>query len=186
MHALPDDIAKYKGKYDQGYDPIRRAQFKLERQMGLISRDWDLSKEEGDWAKVRNKEWEAGCMEVYAAMIDRMDQNIGRIIQTSRLGQLDNTLVLFLQDNGGNYEPVGRGKPPAGPPVLLKPQSDDYIQMTNRPDNARCQAGSRRSGRDARNRPIPTSPMAETGQTSAIRRFANTSILCMKAAFPRR
>jgi len=138
MHALPEDIAKYKGKYDQGYDPIRRARFERERQMGLISRDWDLSKEEGDWAKVRNKEWEARCMEVYAAMIDRMDQNIGRIIQTLRdQGQLDNTLVLFLQDNGGNYEPVGRGKPPAGPPVLLKPQGDDYIQMTNRPRQTR-------------------------------------------------
>ena len=62
-----------------------------------------------DWASVKDKKWEAGCMEVYAAMIDRMDQNIGKLItELKRNGQFDDTLILFLQDNGGCAEPQGR------------------------------------------------------------------------------
>lgn len=140
MHALPEDIAKYHGKYDQGYEPIRRARFEREKQMGLISRDWDLSDQAGDWSKVADKAWEARCMEVYAAMLDRMDQNIGRIVQTLRTeGQFDNTLLLFLQDNGGNYEPVGRGRAPARPipPGGFKPQSENFIQLAARPPQTR-------------------------------------------------
>ena len=53
-----------------------------------------------------DKKWEAACMEVYAAMIDRMDQGIGKIVaELKRTGQFDNTLILFLQDNGGCAEP---------------------------------------------------------------------------------
>ena len=56
-----------------------------------------------------NKEREAACMEVYAAMVDRMDQGIGKIVaELKRTGQLDNTLILFLQDNGGCAEEMGR------------------------------------------------------------------------------
>jgi arylsulfatase len=109
MHALERDIARYKGKYDAGYEPIRRARFEREKQLGLIDPRWDLSEQAGDWEKVKNKAWEARCMEVYAAMIDCMDQGIGRIVDSLRqTGQLDNTLILFLQDNGGNYEATGR------------------------------------------------------------------------------
>jgi arylsulfatase A-like enzyme len=109
MQALPEDIAKYKGVYDAGYEPVRRARFEREKKLGLIDPSWDLSPQFGQWDKVADKSWEARGMEVYAAMLDRMDQNIGRIVQTLRdRKQLDNTLVLYLQDNGGNYEPTGR------------------------------------------------------------------------------
>jgi len=109
MQALPEDIAKYKGVYDAGYEPIRRARFEREKKLGLIDPSWDLSPQFGQWDKVADKAWEARGMEVYAAMLDRMDQNIGRIVQTLRDGkQLDNTLLLYLQDNGGNYEATGR------------------------------------------------------------------------------
>lgn len=109
MHALEEDIAKYKGKYDGGYDPIRKARFDRMRTMGLIDPAWKLTPQAGNWDKVENKAWEARCMEVYAAMIDRMDQGIGRIVEQLRQGgQLDNTLILFLQDNGGCAEVVGR------------------------------------------------------------------------------
>src|SRR5256714_664350 len=80
MHALEEDIAKYKGKYDGGYEPIRRARFERANRLGLIAADAELSPTAGDWDKVENKAWEARCMEVYAAMIDRMDQGIGRIV----------------------------------------------------------------------------------------------------------
>ena len=77
--------------------------------MGLIRKDWDLSPQAGDWEKVENKEWEARCMEVYAAMIDTMDQGIGRVVaELKKQGAFDNTLILFLQDNGGCAEAMGR------------------------------------------------------------------------------
>lgn len=109
MHALPEDIAKYKGKYDGGYEPIRKARFAKAAKMGLVNSDQGVSPQAGNWDKVTDKAWEAAGMEVYAAMIDRMDQGIGKLVEElKRTGQFDNTLILFLQDNGGCAEPMGR------------------------------------------------------------------------------
>ncbi len=117
MHALEEDIEPYHGRYDAGYAPVRRARFQRLREMGLIDPAWDLSPREGDWDAVEHKAWEARCMEVYAAMITNMDTGIGRIVDTlERNGQLDDTLLFFLQDNGACQEGVGRrgdGKRPA-------------------------------------------------------------------------
>jgi arylsulfatase len=109
MHALPEDIAKYKGVYDRGYGPIREERNARMKELGLVDPSWKLSPMAGDWNNVPNKEWEARCMEVYAAMVDRMDQGIGRIVAALKAsGQWDNTLILFLQDNGGCAEATGR------------------------------------------------------------------------------
>ena len=117
MHALEKDIAKYRGKYDDGYTPVRQARFRRLKQMGLIRDSWDLAPRVGQWDTVKHQRWESRCMEVYAAMVDNMDQGIGRIVNSlERNQQLDNTLILFLQDNGGCQEGVGRrgnGKRPA-------------------------------------------------------------------------
>src|SRR4051812_48539492 len=80
MHARPEDIAKYNGKYDAGYEPIRAARLERMRKMGVIKPEWKLTTQAGDWDKVTDKAWEARCMEVYAAMVDRMDQNVGKIV----------------------------------------------------------------------------------------------------------
>ncbi|MBD3675270.1 MAG: arylsulfatase [Planctomycetaceae bacterium] len=109
MHALPQDIAKYKGKYDAGYGAIRKARYERMKKMGLIKPEWKLSPQAWEWGHIEEEEWEVRCMEVYAAMIDRMDQGIGRIVRTlEQQGQLDNTLILFFQDNGGCAEGLGR------------------------------------------------------------------------------
>lgn len=109
MHALPQDIAKYKGKYDAGYEPIRAARFEKAAKLGLIDPAQKLSPAPHTWAGVANKPREAACMEVYAAMVDRMDQGVGRILaELRRTGRLDNTLILYLQDNGGCAELMGR------------------------------------------------------------------------------
>jgi arylsulfatase len=109
MHALERDIAKYSGKYDSGYDAIRRERFERMKKLGLIDPAWQFTRTVGDWESVKNHDWEARCMEVYAAMIDSMDQGIGRIVaQLKQQKQLDNTLIFFLQDNGGCAETVGR------------------------------------------------------------------------------
>jgi arylsulfatase len=117
MHALDEDVAKYRGKYDKGYEAVRRARFEKAKKLGLIDPKWELSPTAGDWGAVKDKAWEARCMEVYAAMVDRMDQGVGRIVaELKKGGQLDNTLLLFLQDNGGCAEEVGRAaKGKAGP-----------------------------------------------------------------------
>ncbi len=139
MQALPEDIARYKGVYDGGYEPIRQARFEREKKQGLIDPAWDLSPRFGQWEKVADKSWEARGMEVYAAMLDRMDQNIGRIVQALRdRGQLDNTLLLYLQDNGGNYEPTGRdGKERRADRATLTPQPAAMIQTQMRPRQTR-------------------------------------------------
>jgi arylsulfatase A-like enzyme len=143
MHALEEDIAKYKGKYDAGYEPIRRARFERSKQLGLISADAELSRTAGNWDTVENKAWESRCMEVYAAMIDRMDQGIARIVaELERTGRLDNTLIFFLQDNGGCAEVTGRklteGVPverPAKPP--LAPLAADFVDTVVQPKRTR-------------------------------------------------
>ncbi|MGH9840406.1 MAG: arylsulfatase [Blastocatellia bacterium] len=109
MHARERDIAKYKGKYAQGYEPIRKARYERAKKLGLIDPQWRMSPQAGDWAQVKDKAWEARGMEVYAAMVDAMDRGIGRIIaELKRQGQFDNTLLFFLQDNGGCAEVTGR------------------------------------------------------------------------------
>jgi arylsulfatase A-like enzyme len=110
MHALEKDIEKYKGKYDVGYEAIRAARAKKMKELGIFPDAWEMSPLAGkSWSEVENKAWEARCMEVYAAMIDNMDQGIGRILaELKRKGELDNTIIMFLQDNGGCHEGYGR------------------------------------------------------------------------------
>jgi arylsulfatase len=109
MHALPEDIARYKGKYDVGYEAIRKSRHAKAVELGLIPPDLPLTKSVGNWDSIEDKAWEAACMEVYAAMVDRMDQGIGRIVQELKhQGVLDNTLIFYMQDNGGCAEAMGR------------------------------------------------------------------------------
>ncbi|MGB2823883.1 MAG: arylsulfatase [Phycisphaerae bacterium] len=121
LHAWPEDIAKYKGKYMCGWDKLREQRYARIVEMGLIDRKYAMSpRDDGvaKWEDVADKEeWDLK-MAVYAAMIDRMDQNIGRIMDKVRqLGKEDNTLVLFLADNGGCAERVH--KTPNIPPGAL-------------------------------------------------------------------
>ena len=109
MHALPEDIAKYRGRYDAGYGAIRQARFEKGARLGVIDPGQSLSPQAGDWASVPDKQWEAAGMEVYAAMVDRMDRGIGKIVaELKRAKRFENTLILFLQDNGGCAEAMGR------------------------------------------------------------------------------
>lgn len=129
MHAPEEAIAKCRGRYDQGYEPIRRARFERLKQLGLIKLDWELSPQFGDWDQVEHKEWEARCMEVYAAMIERMDEGIGKIVaELEKRGMMENTLILFLEDNGGCAEPMGREDKPGWHLTDLKPMGPNDLQ----------------------------------------------------------
>jgi arylsulfatase len=110
LHALEREIRKYRRVYRKGWDAIRAERYARLLKMGLIDRRWNLTPRDETvpaWASAPNQEWEAERMAVYAAMVDRMDQGIGRILATlRRLRIADNTLVLFLSDNGGCAENV--------------------------------------------------------------------------------
>ena len=81
MHALPEDIEKYKGRYDEGWEAIRAARYQRQLEMGLIDPKWKLSDRDAEaWKDAKNKEWEIRLMEVYAAMVDRLDQGLGKVI----------------------------------------------------------------------------------------------------------
>ena len=109
MHALEKDIAKYRGKYDQGFEPIRRARYQNGIKQGVVNAKWKLSPVAVQWENYPNKAWDIRNMEVYAAMVDQMDQGIGRIInEVKRNGVFENTIFVYLQDNGGCAEGFGR------------------------------------------------------------------------------
>ena len=115
MHAKQADIARYDGVYDAGWDVMRDARYRRMREMGILDADWALSPRDDKappWAEETMKGWNARCMQVYAAMLDCMDQGIGRIVNALReTGRLDDTLLLFLADNGGCAEQMGRVGP---------------------------------------------------------------------------
>jgi len=111
MHALEKDIAKYKGKYDRGYQATRDARYARMIQLGVIDKESTVNWRIDDaWKETEYRQWDIHNMEVYAAMIDSMDQGIGRIVGTlKKTGRMDDTLICFFQDNGGCAENYGRG-----------------------------------------------------------------------------
>ncbi len=144
MHAKPEDIEKYKGRYRQGWDQIRRERYQRMLQMGLIDSKWELTPRDSSvpaWEDEEMKTWNERRMEVYAAMVDSMDQGIGRILKALEVkGELDNTLIFYLQDNGGCAEEYGsRGKinPDPSQAVELQPMEPGELQFKMQPDVTR-------------------------------------------------
>lgn len=126
LHALPEDIARYRGKYRQGWDVLRDARWRRMKELGIVNCNlsarpaevpaWDsLSSDQQDQWEVR--------MAIHAAMIDRMDREIGRVLdQLQAMGVMDNTVIFFLSDNGASAESIvrGDGHDPAAPPGSWK------------------------------------------------------------------
>ncbi len=108
LHALEEDIQKYLGRYDVGWDAIRQERRNRMEQMGIIKSEWNLTSRDPSvqaWDSIEDKALQLHRMAVYAAQVNRMDQGIGRIVQAlEEQGKLDNTLILFLADNGGCAE----------------------------------------------------------------------------------
>jgi arylsulfatase A-like enzyme len=105
LHALEPEIARYRSVYREGWDSIREARYRRQIQEGVVKDSWPMAPRDSQvpaWADAPHKDWEAERMAVYAAQIDRLDQAVGRILE----GVPDNTLVLFLSDNGSSAEIV--------------------------------------------------------------------------------
>lgn len=114
LHAPENEVQKYKGVYDKGWDVIREQRFNKLKKLGIINEKCVLT-ERGvtipEWKNEPLKEWQVRRMEVYAAMIDIMDKGIGRIITAlEQKGELENTVLFYMHDNGGCAEPVGTDK----------------------------------------------------------------------------
>jgi arylsulfatase A-like enzyme len=109
LHARPEDIAKYRGKYRDGWDALRQRRQKKQIELGIVDGKWPLTPRDEKapaWTDVKDADARDLRMSVYAAQVDRLDQQIGKI-----LAKLDeNTLVMFLSDNGGCAEEIHRGQ----------------------------------------------------------------------------
>jgi arylsulfatase A-like enzyme len=144
LHAKPEDIAKYKGKYDSGWDVLRNQRFENIKKLGLAE-DWNPYKDKllPKWDSLSDKEksdWTLK-MEVYAAMVDNLDQNIGKLLNyLGTSGQLDNTVVIFLSDNGAENMDVGkmpftvkRNEGPVGTAGSMEAYTKNWAQVSNSP-----------------------------------------------------
>jgi len=138
LHAWPEDIAKYRGKYKIGWDEIRKQRFARMNKMGIIGPNHKLSpRASKDWEDLseKQKDEEDLKMAVYAAMIDRVDQNLGRLFaKVKELGKWDNTLILFLTDNGACPEqPNTTPNIPPGPVESYRTVSVGWANASNTP-----------------------------------------------------
>ena len=108
LHADEADVATYAGRFDAGWDTLREERLARLEKEGILEPGTELAERDPrvrPWDGSPDQAWEARRMEVYAAQVDRMDQGVGRLLDTlERLGRLDNTIVVFLSDNGGCAE----------------------------------------------------------------------------------
>ncbi|MGB2252640.1 MAG: arylsulfatase [Flavobacteriaceae bacterium] len=139
LMAWPEDIEKYKNRYTEGYEVIRNQRFEKQKQLGILPKNTLLSQaEHTDWNSLTDEEKaeESKTMTVYAAMIDRLDQNIGRILEKlEKQRKLNNTLILFTSDNGGSSEvveiPGGTGE--IGTATNWKSLGKNWANVSNTP-----------------------------------------------------
>ena len=148
LHALPEDIAKYKGKYDKGWDALRQERYEKQKKLGVVDEKAGISNKDQDiydWSKLsydQRQQW-AAKMEVFAAMVDRMDQGIGKVLgELKKIGKDDNTLVVFISDNGAPAEEMikwhngaTRNTGPVGTIGSYESQSKNWSYASNTPLN---------------------------------------------------
>ncbi|BCX47580.1 hypothetical protein HAHE_14880 [Haloferula helveola] len=116
LQAPEEDVKKYADRYDLGWDELRAARHKRQLESGLLSSEWKLSPRPGhvpawDSLSEAEKKWESERMAVFAAMVDIVDRNVGRLVDDLKAnGEWDNTLFLFCSDNGACPFERTRGK----------------------------------------------------------------------------
>lgn len=114
LHAKPEDIAKYEGVYDEGWEKLQEQRYERMVKLGIANpKKTPLAPNESgsSWEKEQNKEMSANNMEVHAAMVDCVDQGVGRILQKLKdIGEYDNTIIIFTSDNGASPENYGIGE----------------------------------------------------------------------------
>jgi len=106
LHAREEAIAKHRGKFSEGWDVLREKRHQKLKDLGIVDANTVLpARDEKNiaWESVENKEWEQTRMEAYAGTIEHLDQGIGKLVTSLKeQGKLDNTIIFFLSDNGGD------------------------------------------------------------------------------------
>ncbi len=140
LQAWPKDIAKYKGKFMKGWDALRLERHKRQLKMGLLDPKWKLAPRDKkvkawDTLSDEQKKTEDLTMAVFAAMIDRVDQNVGKLMgKLKALNMDDNTLLLFLSDNGGcPFQRTRTPDIPPGPANSYWTYHEGWAQVSNTP-----------------------------------------------------
>jgi len=114
LHAFESDIERHRGRYRDGWDALRAERHERMIKLGIVDRRWGITPRDEEvpaWKDARDREWHQRRMEVYAAQIDRMDRNVGVILDSlRRSGREQDTLILFLADNGGCAEDLPAGR----------------------------------------------------------------------------
>lgn len=142
LQAKPADIARQRGRYDGGWDALRRTRFARQIADGLFpegtalpDRNSEAGFDVGPWDELTPAQQRryARYMEVYAAMVDNIDQNLGRLTVTLRaLGELDNTIIVFTSDNGGTGEGGAEGTRSYFSRFVHQPVPDDWNEDVDR------------------------------------------------------
>ncbi len=134
IQAWPEDIQRYRGQYKVGWDELRRRRFARQKELGLFPSSLRLSPrhpESYPWPEADQDDMDLR-MAVYAAMIDRVDQGIGRILAALReTGEENDTLLMFLSDNGGCAEPYGWNREQQVPPGPAESATGYYLPWAN-------------------------------------------------------
>lgn len=145
LHAKPQDIEKYKGRYDIGWDSLRTVRHQNLIKLGLAEAQQNAVKDKSlpAWNKLTydEKQFWVKKMEVYAAMVDNLDQNIGRLIDyLKNTNQLDNTFIVFLSDNGAEDWDlsklplaINRSSGPVGSSGSNESYTKNWAQVSNMP-----------------------------------------------------
>lgn len=122
LHAPAEAIEEQRGRYDRGWNVMRQERLQRMRDIGFLDPQWEMSPAAAAWENNKHKPWQRAAMEVYAAMVARMDAAIGQVVQTlERHDQLDNTLIMFMADNGGCAEGGRLFDKPGRPGGLSRP-----------------------------------------------------------------
>lgn len=130
LHAPAESIAKYRGQYDQGYEALRDQRIRRQRELGLVSASQKIAPnpEVRPWSSLSDDEkaYYIASQEAYAGMVDRLDYNIGRVVDYLKsTGEYENTVILFHSDNGAAGRDFLRDQKPFPP----------YAKADNRPEN---------------------------------------------------
>ena len=135
LHARDADIKKYEGRYQGGWDRLREERYQRMLKVGSIEKKWGLAPRDPEipaWDSVPNKEWQQRRMEVYAAQIESLDRGIGRVLESLKAAGLEqNTLVMFLADNGGCAETIGNEPRPGNGSGVV---NGNKVVWGNRPE----------------------------------------------------
>lgn len=141
LQAPEDAIAAYRGRFAAGWDRLREERMARLIDEGIIDASWDLTDRDPlvpAWEAIEHKAWEARRMEVYAAQVTQMDRGLGRVLDALRAcGRLEDTLFVFLSDNGGCAEelgPTGPGNIPSHPTVPQHTRTGEPISYGNSPE----------------------------------------------------